>query len=204
MSISLTEVAFNLVRAIDTNKMQEVTTWDVVDFISKNGTTWQTEAAANAALSEASLMAVGNIATIYSDADAKLPQNLEDLTLYCTRLARLEETTLQTAITSVDYPTFSSDANEAEFMKFHKGLRTLKERLDTTIKTSADTLVNTVASYVQGQYNTMATDLPVNVTEAEVQSIAAGIAEKFAEDFAAKIQEKLAEITNDPDGGGGQ
>lgn len=204
MSISLTEVAFNLVRAIDTNKMQEVTTWDVVDFISKNGTTWQTEAAANAALSEASLMAVGNIATIYSDADAKLPQNLEDLTLYCTRLARLEETTLQTAITSVDYPTFSSDANEVEFMKFHKGLRTLKERLDTTIKTSADTLVNTVASYVQGQYNTMATDLPVNVTEAEVQSIAAGIAEKFAEDFAAKIQEKLAEITNDPDGGGGQ
>ena len=204
MSISLTEVAFNLVRAIDTNKMQEVTTWDVVDFISKNGSTWQTEAAANAALSEASLVPVGNIAAIYSDADAKLPQNLEDLSLYSTRLARLEEATLQTAITSVDYPTFSSDANEVEFMKFHKGLRTLKERLDTTIKTSADTLVNTVASYVQGQYNTMATDLPVNVTEAEVQSIAAGIAEKFAEDFAAKIQEKLAEITNDPDGGGGQ
>lgn len=204
MSISLTEVAFNLVRAIDTNKMQEVTTWEVADYISKNGSAWLTEAAANTALSEASLMAVGDIATIYSDDDAKLPQNLEDLTSYCTRLARLEESTLQTAITSVDYPTFSSDANEVEFMKFHKGLRTLKERLDTTIKTSADTLVNTVASYVQGQYNTMATDLPVNVTEAEVQSIAAGIAEKFAEDFAAKIQEKLAEITNDPDGGGGQ
>lgn len=204
MSISLTEVAFNLVRAIDTNKMQEVTTWDVVDFISKNGSTWQTEAAATAALSEASLMSVGDIATIYSNTDAKLPQNLEDLSLYSTRLARLEETTLQTAITSVDYPTFSNDENEVEFMKFHKGLRTLKERLDTTIKTSADTLVNTVASYVQGQYNTMATDLPVNVTEAEVQSIAAGIAEKFAKDFAAKIQEKLAEITNDPDGGGGQ
>lgn len=204
MSISLTEVAFNLVRAIDTNKMQEVTTWEVADYISKNGSTWLTEAAANTALSEASLMAIGDIATIYSDDDAKLPQSLEDLTLYCTRLARLEEATLQTAITSVDYPTFSSDANEVEFTKFHKGLRTLKERLDTTIKTSADTLVNTVASYVQGQYNTMATDLPVNVTEAEVQSIAAGIAEKFAEDFAAKIQEKLAEITNDPDGGGGQ
>jgi hypothetical protein len=75
-------------------------------------------------------------------------------------------------------------------------LKTLKERPDSTIKISADNLVNTVASYVQGQYDSMATNLPVNVTEAEVQTIAAGIAEKFAEDFAAKIQEKLSEFTS--------
>ena len=204
MTISITEIAYNLARAIDNEKFPDTTTWEVADYISKNGSSWETEPAMGQALQDAGLMANGAVAMIYARNVDGYPEDIKELTEYSTRIARLEESTLQSAIQSVDYQTFSSDANQEEFLKFHKGLRTLKERLDTTIKTSADTLVNTVASYVQGQYNSMATQLPVNVTEAEVQTIAAGIAEKIAEDFAAKIQEKLAEITNDPAGGGDQ
>ena len=196
MSISLTEMAFNLVRAIDNNKSAAVTSWEAANYISENGSGWQSESVATTKLAEDDIMPTGNIANIYADNDNLLPADLASLVDYCTRISRLEETVLTTAVTAVDYMSFT-DADD--FMKFHKGLRTLKERLDTTIRSSADSLVNTVASYVKGEYDAMASSLPVNVTDAEVQQIAAGIAETFAEDFAAKIQEKLNEITNNPE-----
>lgn len=196
MSVTLTEKAFNLVRAIEASKDPSATVWAVANHISVQGPSWSTESNATTSLDQNSLMPVGGIANIYADNDGTLPADLTELIEFCTRIARLEEATIQSASDATDYESFSADSNEIEYLKFHKGLKTLKERLDSTIKVSADNLVNTVASYVQGQYDSMATDLPVNVTEAEVQTIAAGIAEKFAEDFAAKIQEKLSELTN--------
>lgn len=196
MSVTVTEKAFNLVRAIESSKSDSATVWSVANHISLNGASWSTESNATTSLDQNSLMPVGGIANIYSDNAGTLPADLPELVQYCTRIARLEQGVIQSAADATDFATFSAAANDVEYQKFHKGLKTLKERLDSTIKTSADNLVNTVATYVQGQYDSMATELPVNVTEAEVQTIAAGIAEKFAEDFAAKIQEKLSELTN--------
>ena len=196
MSVSLTEMAFNLIRAIDNNKSATVTSWEAANYISEKGSAWQTESTATSSLAEDDIMPTGNIANIYADNDGMFPADLSSLVDYCTRISKLEETLITAAVTAVDYVSFTA---HADFMKFHKGLRTLKERLDTTIRNSADSLVNTVASYVKGEYDAMASSLPVNVTDAEVQQIAAGIAETFAEDFAAKIQEKLNEITNNPE-----
>ena len=207
MSVTLTEKAFNLVRAIEANKDPSATVWAVANHTSINGANWLTdptdpaveEQNASTSLKENGLMETGNIANVYKDDNGTLPESLAELIEFCTRIARLEQATIVPALKASDYESFSTvpDPKYPEaFAKFHKGLKTLKERLDSTIKVSADNLVNTVASYVQAQYDSMATNLPVNVTEAEVQTIAAGIAEKFAEDFAAKIQEKLSELTN--------
>lgn len=192
---------FTLVTDLNSKKHSEgVTLHQICQHIVDNHSNWADEGAMNTSLVNESLMESSGIAFAYNDDAGLKPQTIADLASECARILRLQGEDISSVLSSVSYEAFAKETNgtqSAEFIQFSKRIKSLKERLDTTIASSADELVTTVATYVKSNFDSMTENLPVNVSDAEVQNIAAGIAERFAEEFAAKIQEKLGEINVD-------